>query len=1097
MRNILCAMAILGAAACARAPGQTDVYTDPDSFQAMLDPAHYIEDFNSIPIGQVIPEPWDAPGAYGYDYLITTDGPGEPGLWGSANGWPAGPALSTNFSAPRYLRFTFTGAPVYAFGGYFASTDEYGYPIPQHWQITLSNGFTYTHAEGGVAFRGFITTTALTWAEFYAADHPLWCWPACDHVKIGALPTGACCHPDDTCSITTQGQCPDLWLGPGTTCDMCPEIVPPGDDCWQTPCGRTQYNFCETPLPADFFDPGSEPFVEIVTLGGRGAGAFDASMTRLAAMVFYGVPSAAETPIDLSFLDLVSCAPIAVITNGQPELWDVAVELSQSGTLPPQGTMAVTKTHANGGTYTADFWVQVRFTFTRYAPPYDERVLDTGVEGWLPLRLGTAGSVPWVHDLSPGSPVQVCGIRFAPGVEENPATLQQCCRKVGHPANPNDPDGHIHETESPHCEPCIEAACCLPDGTCIVVMTVFDCDALVGEYKGAGTTCRDWDNDGLADVVETADCSICIERDPCNTGTSPTNPDTDGDGTSDGVEIAAGRDPCVPNGACCLSDGVCWPDVTEADCLVQSGLWQGPGSSCDPNPCLPPSNHICVQITAQVVYVDDPDNLLGGQVYAGQTISGVYRYDASTPDSNPGNPGVGDYWHLAPPWGISVQAGNLTFATDPGNVYFLVELCNNWYGSDNYLLRSYNNAPLSSAVTVDHISWQLDDPTATALASDALPTGPPDLSRWQSWFGLSIEGSQVAEPWSQYFLRAAVTEAVLCVGACCLPPGDVCQVTTEGACNALGGAFEGPGTGCDPNPCLPVLPADCAEIWWNSNGTAPSGYYDISPDGQTQINAYCNMWPDRGWTVIDPAHDANWGQFFAAWDTFAGGLVRGIGQSAVSWRQWFLLSTPATVFAQSPAGQSVDSDPAHQIYRMTGDFYGCVWWNRNCDFDGECHLCYSGYSLEGTCPWLGWANADYTYPYICSFDWWNTAPSLGNNGTHCVAYTEPPFGETGACCLANGPCTVTNPGACAAQGGIYMGNSIPCAPSPCGLTGDLNCDGVVDFGDINPFVLYLSNFTTWQATYPNCPAASGDVNGDGFYPSFADINPFVALLAGG
>ncbi len=65
--------------------------------------------------------------------------------------------------------------------------------------------------------------------------------------------------------------------------------------------------------------------------------------------------------------------------------------------------------------------------------------------------------------------------------------------------------------------------------------------------------------------------------------------------------------------------------------------------------------------------------------------------------------------------------------------------------------------------------------------------------------------------------------------------------------------------------------------------------------------------------------------------------------------------------------------------------------------------------------------------------------------------------------------------------------------------GDLNCDGAVDFGDINPFVLYLSNFATWQSAFPTCPAENGDINGDGTYGqgSFGDINPFVALLSGG
>jgi hypothetical protein len=61
--------------------------------------------------------------------------------------------------------------------------------------------------------------------------------------------------------------------------------------------------------------------------------------------------------------------------------------------------------------------------------------------------------------------------------------------------------------------------------------------------------------------------------------------------------------------------------------------------------------------------------------------------------------------------------------------------------------------------------------------------------------------------------------------------------------------------------------------------------------------------------------------------------------------------------------------------------------------------------------------------------------------------------------------------------------------------GDLNCDGAVNFGDINPFVLALSDPEAWQQQYPNCNILNGDCNGDGLV-SFDDINPFVALLSG-
>jgi hypothetical protein len=61
--------------------------------------------------------------------------------------------------------------------------------------------------------------------------------------------------------------------------------------------------------------------------------------------------------------------------------------------------------------------------------------------------------------------------------------------------------------------------------------------------------------------------------------------------------------------------------------------------------------------------------------------------------------------------------------------------------------------------------------------------------------------------------------------------------------------------------------------------------------------------------------------------------------------------------------------------------------------------------------------------------------------------------------------------------------------------GDLNCDGSVGFGDINPFVLALTDWSHYLAYYPNCDIWLADINGDG-YVDFADINPFVALLTG-
>jgi hypothetical protein len=62
--------------------------------------------------------------------------------------------------------------------------------------------------------------------------------------------------------------------------------------------------------------------------------------------------------------------------------------------------------------------------------------------------------------------------------------------------------------------------------------------------------------------------------------------------------------------------------------------------------------------------------------------------------------------------------------------------------------------------------------------------------------------------------------------------------------------------------------------------------------------------------------------------------------------------------------------------------------------------------------------------------------------------------------------------------------------------GDLNCNGSIGFDDINPFVLYQSNFAAWQAEFPACNPLNGDINCDGTYGegAFDDINPFVVLM---
>lgn len=59
--------------------------------------------------------------------------------------------------------------------------------------------------------------------------------------------------------------------------------------------------------------------------------------------------------------------------------------------------------------------------------------------------------------------------------------------------------------------------------------------------------------------------------------------------------------------------------------------------------------------------------------------------------------------------------------------------------------------------------------------------------------------------------------------------------------------------------------------------------------------------------------------------------------------------------------------------------------------------------------------------------------------------------------------------------------------------GDLNCDGDLNFRDINPFIQALTDPVGYAAKYPDCEILRADTNGDDFI-GFDDINGFIDLL---
>jgi len=149
----------------------------------------------------------------------------------------------------------------------------------------------------------------------------------------------------------------------------------------------------------------------------------------------------------------------------------------------------------------------------------------------------------------------------------------------------------------------------------------------------------------------------------------------------------------------------------------------------------------------------------------------------------------------------------------------------------------------------------------------------------------------------------------------------------------------------------------------------------------------------------------------------------------------------------------------------------------------------------------------------------------------------------GACCMPEGDCLETFEFECVGLGGAFQGPGTNCDPNPCpqptgaccfgticiadqtsvdctgvggewagpwtdcgdddgdgvpdacepSAVGDLDCDGDVDFDDINPFVLALSGEAAYNAQYPDCDWLNADCDLDADV-DFDDINAFVDLL---
>ncbi len=169
----------------------------------------------------------------------------------------------------------------------------------------------------------------------------------------------------------------------------------------------TRFDFSKQPIPAGFFEAGSETFRGVVRLRGIPLGRFrqtnvgttDTVVRRLAS-----VDVAKDTvPIELVALSLVSASSVRVTSaGGTVELWDLRVELSPR--KRSTGSMMVVRGNTSGGTFESTLTVWPLFTFIRRADG-EQRTLDLGQLEGVPASKGVTlrGKGRWTSQPRPGA----------------------------------------------------------------------------------------------------------------------------------------------------------------------------------------------------------------------------------------------------------------------------------------------------------------------------------------------------------------------------------------------------------------------------------------------------------------------------------------------------------------------------------------------------------------------------------------------------------------------------------------------------------------------------------------------------------------------
>ncbi|MBK9127245.1 MAG: hypothetical protein IPM13_05550 [Phycisphaerales bacterium] len=580
-------------------------------------------------------------------------------------------------------------------------------------------------------------------------------------------------------------------------------------------------------------------------------------------------------------------------------------------------------------------------------------------------------------------------------------------------------------------------ACCWSGGFCFVLDELFCVSALNGTYLGNGTDCSlspCSDGPGQAGAC-------CLDGTICNGATESSC------AASSGVFLGPGStcagNPCLAQGACCRN-GVC-SVVPELACDFTGGQFQGVDTTCDPNPCPPAELGACC-------FFDFADGFLVCQETTADECIDVFGGSFK---------GVGTSCSQNPCAGACclpdpAESGPCAVV----DAFFCLEIIEGFYLGDGTSCTyepctrdtgaccfgdSCDLAPAQECVANggDFLGYGVQcslllcqQPRGACCLPD-VPAGvePSRCVQVPEQDCLSVGGTYQGDG-----STCATNPCDLPTGACCQssPPsstgGSSCSNIDKAGCDTLGGAFKGVGTGCDQSPCVGA----CC-------------FFDV-PRGTFEC------------TVVTPEEC-----FF----NFPNSEYLGDGTTCT----YGPCGTPGV--GACCLGDLCDLATAVDCENAQGVFLGV---------GTECGLALcrgpSGACCRGTdCDVLTW---------LACFQVGGTYQ--GDDSVCDPNPCAPP--PTGACCLGppregrSGPCYITTEQDCTQAGNLFQGPFTTC---PVYCPGDMDCDGDVDFDDIDAFILALQGPFEYNSVYPCCPWHHGDLNDSGFV-DFDDIDPFITRI---